>query len=253
MSRPDVYTVKQLSQIAGVTIRTLHHYDEIGLLRPTSVGRNGYRHYGDEALYRLQQILFYRELRFPLGEIKKFLGRPDFDVLVALEAHRAALQTETQRLKRLMHTIDNTIGQLKGKGNLKPRGLFEGFSAEEQRMYAEEAAQNWDPETVSTSNLRWKSYSRAEQQRILTEGRALIADLAAVMPKGSSSKPAQAVIARWHAHLQYFWSPKDAQLLGLADLYVQDPRFKANYETVAPGLAGFMRDAVKVYVKRRGN
>jgi DNA-binding transcriptional MerR regulator len=246
-----VHTVKQLSELAGVTIRTLHHYDQIGLLRPTSVGGNGYRYYGDEALYRLQQIFFYRELDLPLSEIKKFMGRPDFDVLTGLEAHRSALRAEARRLNRLMQTIDKTISQLKGEGTMDPKGLFEGFSAEVQEKYAEEAAQKWDPETVRASNLKWKSYSPAEKHRILAEGQAVNADLAAVMAKSAASKQAQAVIARWHAQLQDFWSPNDEQLLGLAELYMEDPRFTAGYEKVAPGLATFMVDAVREYVKNR--
>ena len=134
---------------------------------------------------------------------------------------------------------------------MNPKGLFEGFSEEEQEKYAEEAAQKWDPETVGASNKNWKSYSDAEKKKILAEGNALYSDLAAVMSKDAARSDVQAIIARWHKHLQYFWSPNDEQLLGLADLYNDDPRFKANYEKVHPGLAEFMREAVKVYVKNR--
>ncbi len=245
------YTVKQLSTIAGVTIRTLHYYDEIGLLKPSAIGGNGYRYYDEEALLRLQQILFYRELEVPLEDIRKIVAHPDFDVLGALETHRAALQAELGRIRQLIRTIDRTSQHLKGKVKMSPTSLFEGFSEEEQAKLAEEAAAMWDAETVNASNQKWRAYSQAEKRRILEEGKAVHADLIAAKPHGAASKQVQAVVARWHAHLQHFWSPSDAQLLGLADLYNDDPRFRANYEKAAPGLAAFVRDAVKVYVKNR--
>lgn len=246
-----MYTVKQLAKLAGITVRTLHHYDQIGLLEPTRVGENGYRYYGDEALYRLQQILFYRYLDMPLAEIKRIMSRKDFDVSEALTRHRGALEAEIRRMRLLISTIDETQGQLKGKVEVNPKKMFGGFSETEQRKYAEEAGKRWDAETVKASNQRWKSYSAEEKQRILDEGNAIFTDLAAAKAAGAVSKPVQAVVARWHRHLQYFWSPNDDQLLGLAELYNEDPRFRANYEKMAPGLANFMREAVKIYVKSR--
>jgi DNA-binding transcriptional MerR regulator len=246
-----MFTVKQLSKLAGVTPRTLHHYDDIGLLKPSRIGNNGYRYYEEEALLKLQQILFYRELDFPLDDIRKIMGRRDFDVLKALESHKESLTKQMERTKRLLVTVDNTIHHIKGEKLMSQKNLFEGFSEEEQEQYALEAEKMYDPETVRASNKKWKSYSDAEKKRILTEGKAVYTDLASAMPKGSASKEVQAVIARWHKHMQYFWSPNDEQLLGLADLYNNDPRFRENYEKVAPNLSEFMREAVKVYVEKR--
>jgi DNA-binding transcriptional MerR regulator len=246
-----MFTVKQLSKMAGVTPRTLHHYDNIGLLKPSRIGDNGYRYYGEEALLRLQQILFYRELDVPLDEIKKIMGRRDFDVLEALQNHKAALQKQSARLTRLLATVDNTIEHLKGEKLMSQNGFFEGFSEEQQEKYAQEAEQMYDPETVRESNRKWKAYSASEKQAILAEGKKIYLDLAAAMPAGAASKEVQAVIARWHKHMQNFWSPNDEQLLGLADLYNNDPRFRDNYEKVAPGLSEFMREAIKVYVTGR--
>ena len=246
-----MYTVKRLADLAGVTVRTLHHYDRIGLLKPTAVGGNSYRYYGEDALYLLQQILFYRELGMPLVEIKQIVGRRDFDVPGALENHRSALQAQNRRLRRLIRTIDNTTRHLKGTVAMNPKKLFEGFSDEEQEKSAAEAAQRWDPATVKASNDKWKAYSDAQKQRILAEGKALHADLVAAMPRGAASKQAHAAIARWHAHMQSFWSPTDEQLLDLANLYNDDPRFRANYENLAPGLAAFMRSAIQNYVNGR--
>ncbi len=246
-----MYTVKQLAKLAGVSVRTLHYYDEIGLLKPTSLGGNGYRYYEEEAVLKLQQILFYRELELSLAEINAIVGRPDFDVLTALRSHKEALQGRVERLNRLIQTVDNTIDHLKGIETMNTKGLFAGFSEEEQEKYALEAEQLYDPETVRASNRKWKAYPPAERERILAEGNSIYVDMVAAMPKGAASVETQALVARWHQHMQYFWSPNDEQLVGLASRYNDDPRFRANFDKMHPKLAGFMREAVKVYVKNR--
>lgn len=246
-----MYTVKQLSTLAGVSVRTLHYYDEIGLLKPETVRANGYRCYGDYSLLRLQQILFYREMDLPLEAIKTIMGRRDFDALAALESHRKSLQGRVERLNRLIQTVDDTILHLKGKKEMSQQQLFEAFSEEQQEKYAEEAAQMYDPQIVRASNRKWKAYSAAEKQRILDEGSAIYTDLVAAMPKGAASPEAQACIERWRRHMDYFWTPSLDQLLGLAEGYNTDTRFKANFDKIDPQLAAFMKEAVEVYVKRK--
>jgi DNA-binding transcriptional MerR regulator len=248
-----MFTVKQLSKLAGVTPRTLHHYDEIGLLKPSHVGDNGYRYYGDESLLRLQQILFYRELDIPLDDIKKIMGRRDFDVLGTLYGHRDALQKQVTRLNRLIQTVDNTIDHLKGNNIMSEKGLFEGFTEEEQEKYALEAEQLYDAETVRASNRKWKAYPAAKKESILAEGKAIYVDMIAAMPKVAGSKEVQAIVERWRRHMDYFWTPNLDQLLGLANDYNDDPRFKANFDRMHPQLAEFMRAAVKVYVASKKN
>jgi DNA-binding transcriptional MerR regulator len=243
-----MFTVKQLSAIAGVTPRTLHHYDEIGLLKPSRIGDNGYRYYAEEALLRLQQILFYRELDMPLEDIRKIMGRRDFDVLSALESHKQALKKQMERTRRLLKTVDNTIEHLKGKTKMSDKGLFEGFSEEDQEKLAQEAEQMYDPETVRESNRKWKSYSKEKKDAILAEGKAIYVDMIAAMPKGATSKEAQEIVARWRSHMDYFWTPNLNQLIDLADHYNNDPRFKANFDKMHPQLAEFFRETVRHYV-----
>ncbi len=241
-------TVKQLSKLAGVTPRTLHHYDQIGLLKPSRVGDNGYRYYGEESVLRLQQILFYRELGIPLEDIKKIMGRRDFDVMGALRSHKEALQKQVARLNRLINTVDNTINNLKGNNTMSNKAYFEGFSEEEQEKYAAEAEQLYDAESVRESNRKWKSYSTAKKEAIMEEGKTIYLDLIAAMPKGAASPEVQALIERWRKHMDYFWTPRLEQLLALANGYNDDPRFKANFDKMHPQLAEFMREAVQVYV-----
>jgi len=235
--------------MSGVTPRTLHHYDDIGLLKPSRIGDNGYRYYGEEALLKLQQILFYRELDFPLDDIKKIMGRRDFDVLDALQSHKDALQKQAVRLNSLLATVDNTIQHIKGEKIMSQKGLFEGFTEEEQEKYALEAEQLYDPETVRESNRKWKAYSAAKKETVMTEGRQVYLDMIAAMPKGATSAEVQAIIERWRKHMDYFWTPNLDQLRGLANGYNDDPKFKANFDKMHPKLAEFMREAVKVYVK----
>ena len=246
-----MFTVKQLSRLAGVTPRTLHYYDEIGLLKPSRVGDNGYRYYGEEALARLQQIMLYRELDMPLENIKTIMGRRDFDALSALESHKAELRKRAVRVERLIATVDRTISHLKGKNEMSQKQYFEGFSDEQQAEYEKEAMQMYDPETVKASSKKWKGYTDAEKQRIGEEGNAVYADFLLALPKGPASPEAQACVARWRRHIEYFWVPNEAQLLGLADGYNDDPRFKANFDKIHPGLAAFIREAVRVYVENK--
>ncbi len=244
-----MFTVKQLSKLAGITPRTLHHYDDIGLLKPSRVGDNGYRYYGEDAVLRLQQILFYRELDIPLDDIKKIMGRRDYDVMGALQSHKEALSKQAARINRLIQTVDNTINHLKGSKTMSDDKFFEGFSEEEQEKYALEAEQMYDPETVRESNRKWKAYSAAKKEAIMAESKAIYQDMIAVIPKGAASPQAQAVVERWRKHMNYFWTPNLEQLQALANGYVEDARFKANFDKMHPKLAEFMRAAVKAYVE----
>jgi len=246
-----MFTVKQLSKMAGITPRALHYYDEIGLLKPSQVGANGYRYYGEEALLRLQQILLYRELDLPLEHIKEIVGRRDFDVLSALESHRQKLRQRIAHMERLIATVDDTISHLKGQKTMDTKQFFEGFSDEQQAEYEREAMQMYDPETVKASSRKWKAYSAEEKQRIGEEGNAIYRDMLLAMPKGASSPEAQACVERWRRHIEYFWTPNDQQLLGLVNGYNDDPRFEANFDKIHPDLAAFMRSAVIFYVDRR--
>jgi DNA-binding transcriptional MerR regulator len=246
-----MFTVKQLSQLAGITPRTLHYYDEIGLLKPSRVGDNGYRYYEEESLLRLQQILLYRELDMPLEKIKRVMGRHDFDVLAALEIHRRELVKRIGQMERIVETVDDTILYIKGKKEMSQKQLFQPFSEEQQAEYEKEAMERWDPATVKASNQRWRTYSAAEKQRIMDEGNAAYLAMVEAMPKGAASAEVQAAIERWRKNIEYFWTPDDEQLLGLADLYNDDPRFKATFDKIHPKLAEFMLEAVKVYVEGR--
>jgi DNA-binding transcriptional MerR regulator len=245
-----MFTVKQLSRLANVTPRTLHYYDQIGLLKPSQVAENGYRYYSEEALLRLQQILLYRELDLPLQRIQAILQRGDFEATQALESHKEQLRRRIAHLERLIGTVDDTILYLKGQKEMSEKQLFAAFSDEEQAEMEKEALELYDPEIVKASTAKWKRYSAQEKKRIFAEGNAVYVDFVKAIPKGAASSEAQTCVQRWRKHMDFFWTPNEAQLLELAKGYNDDPRFKANFDKIDPRLAAFVLEAVKVYVKK---
>jgi DNA-binding transcriptional MerR regulator len=243
------HTVKQVANLAGVTRRTLHYYDEIGLLTPSSHGENGYRFYGEEAILRLQQILFYRELGLSLREIRAVLDRPDFDVLKALEMHRRALERKAERLRGLIATIEKTILHMKGQVEMSTQELFEGFDDETQARYEEQAARRWGEEYVKESRRRWNKYTAEEKSRIFAEAGEVYRGLVAHIGRDPSSKEVQSLIARWHENLRHFYEPTRDILLGLAEGYSQDAAFAAFFRKMHPALPEFLRRAIEHYCR----
>jgi DNA-binding transcriptional MerR regulator len=242
-----VYTVKQLAELAGVSVRTLHYYDEIDLLNPSSIGANGYRHYADDEVLRLQQILFFRELDFSLQEIRTILDDPTFDVVAALHAHRQALEDRVRRLQTLIQTVGSTILHLMGEADMSKKKLFAGFSAEEEERYRLEAREQYGAETVDASYKLWNSYTPQQKEQILAEGQAVYTDLIALMEQPPDSPDVQRVIARWHQHLRHFYEPTVERLRGLGQLYVEHPDFARNFRDMHPDLPEFMRAAITHY------
>ena len=248
-----VYTVKQLADLAGISPRTLHYYDEIELLKPSSYGDNRYRYYDDEAMLRLQQILFYREMGLSLQQIQEVLDQPDFDVLNALQAHKVALSNQVERLSRLINTVDKTINYLNGGIEMSRKEIFAGFSEEQQEQYAEQAIQRWDPQRVDESMKLWKSYSPVKQKAIIAEGGEIYNEIFENMEKGlaADNSEVQAGVAKWHQHLRYFYEPTIEILRGLGQMYVDSPDFRATFEKFSPEFPEFLCEAIQVYCERK--
>jgi MerR family transcriptional regulator, thiopeptide resistance regulator len=241
------YTVKQLSNLAGVSIRTLHYYDQVGLLKPESYGENGYRYYGNQAVYQLQQILFFKELDFSLEEIQQIVNKPDFDLLTTLQIHKEALQNRVSRLENLIQTVNHTILNLKGKQTMKAKEIFSGFSEEKQKKYEAEIRQRYGDKAFE-GVTDWNSYTPEKKAVIKAESEAIYQDIQTSMSRGSDSPDVQQAIARWHQHLRYFYEPSVERLSGLADMYVEHPDFQSMFtENYGPGFAEFLRKAIKYY------
>jgi len=245
-----MYTVKQLSDLAGVSVRTLHYYDEIGLLMRSKTGTNGYRYYDEAALLRLQQILFYREIGLELTPIKDILDHPDFDRLAALRSHRATMQARIDRLGNLVDTIDRTITSLSEGTMMSDKKLFQGFTPEEEAHYTRLARLQYDPQIVDQSIKLWKSYTKVQQDIILAEGNQIYVDLADTLVAGKSAQSAevQAILPRWQAHLHYFYEPTLEILRGLGETYSADPTFAANFRKIQTDLPEYLTEAITCFV-----
>ncbi len=241
-----VYTVKQLARYAGVSVRTLHHYDAIGLLQPAR-RRNGYRQYGQAEVLRLQQILFFRELGFSLEEIKEILSRPDFNVLEALEQHRTLLQKRSERLHMLLETVDKTIDSLRGERDMSIKEYYEGFADEQVEAYRKEARERYGETAVEESEQRVLKMGKEKFAALQAEGQRIFSAMADNMDKGPESEAVQGLLKEWRNWLEHFHHYSDEAVLGLAQAYSRDKRFADYYEKIKPGLAAFITEAVEVY------
>ncbi len=242
------YTINQLAKIAGITRRSLHHYDAIGLLQPKRQQRNDYRQYGEEDLLRLQQILFFRELGFPLERIKEIMTSPGYNILEALEDQKKLLRIESRRLQRLVETINKTIDKMKGIKNMPDEDLYEDFNQEEMDQYQAEAKERWgNTEAWRQSQERTKHWTKEDYKRIAAESKAHTQKIATAMDKGISDPEVQELIAQSHQGINIFYDCSPEMFRNLGEMYVTDPRFTAHYEKFRPGLAIFMRDAIAYY------
>jgi DNA-binding transcriptional MerR regulator len=251
------YTVKQVAKLSGVSVRTLHHYDEIGLLKPASVGANGYRYYGRDELLRLQQILFHRELGFALDEIRKVLGAADFDRKAALRAHRERLVSEIERYRKLVQTLDATLAALEGKADMNDKILYRGFSPEEQQQYEAWLVNrfgNQMHERIDEAKAKMKQWSQADFDRHAHEAEEIEIALAQTMADGlavDSTKVGE-LIGRLHNWVGRGWNrtPNRHAFAGLADIYAEHPDFRARYESRRAGLTDYLVKAIKAYAAR---
>ena len=247
------YSVGQVADLAGVTIRTLHHYDEIGLLSPSGRSAAGYRIYDEADLERLRQILFYKELGFTLEEIATIVDDPRTDAVGHLRHQRGLLTERIERLRAMVAAIDremeaNTMGiQL----TLEER--FEVFGDFRPEDYAEEAEQCWGgTKAYRQSQRRVASYTKKDWQRIKAEEEGC-ANLAAAFTEGLAPDSEEAMAAA-EAHRQHisrwFYDCSYDIHRGLTDIYVIDDRFRAHYDALAPGLAQFIREAAHANTNR---
>lgn len=250
-------TVKQLAAISGVTVRTLHHYDEIGLLKPASVGSNGYRYYGRRELLRLQRILFHRELGVPLGSIAELLDLEDEDQVGVLLQHRARLAAERERYGVLIETIDRTISELKGETPMKNADLYKGFSPEKQAGYEAWLIDRYgEPmrEGIERSRKSYEQMSPDERESAGKELYAVEQALADGLRAGvdPASEAIDQLIVRHRAWVGTMWGRpcSTTAYAGLADSYLAHPDFVARYEQIEQGFAAYLAKAMKSHAEK---
>ena len=249
------YSVQQLAKLSGVTVRTIRYYDRIGLLHPLRVGANGYRIYGQAQVDALQQILFFRELDFPLERIAHAMADACFDTDEALRQHRMALLARRDRLTQLIATIDNTLQHHKEDMPMRDTQKFQGFKQqlveENERKYGAEARGKYGDEAIDASNRRMMNLSKADYEAMTALAQTIQARLENAVenridPAGEAGQQIAALHRQW---LSYTWPKYSVEAhIGLAQMYVDDERFTAHYDANVTGCARFLRDAIHAMV-----
>jgi DNA-binding transcriptional MerR regulator len=248
------YTINQLAKLAGVSVRTLHYYDGVGLLKPARLKKNGYREYGEDELLRLQQIMFFRELDFPIAAIKKVMNAPHFDMQLALTDQRRLLELKKKRLTALIRTIDQTTARILKQKTMNDQQLYSNFNQDEMDKYAEEAKQRWgDTEAWRQSQERTKRLGKAGMQRLTKEGEDLYREAAKLIGRPAADPAVQQLIDRHFKYLHNFFDPSLELYRCIGETYVTDARFTAYLEKFGPGLAALLRDAIRVYCDTHAN
>ena len=248
------WSIHDIAWLSGTTSRTLRHYGDIGLLKPSRTGSNGYRFYDEDALATLQRILLLKELGLGLPAIAEVLAGHTAHA-DALVTHLRWLQKEKERLDRQIAAVESTIGTLRGGGQLMAEEMFDGF---DHTQYKEEVEERWGKDAYATSDTWWRSMTDADKRQWMQRQKQLGSDWIEAAARGTdpASEEAQALARR-----QFDWlrgipgtpgggasGPTKEYFVGLAEMYVADPRFAANYGG-ADG-ASFVRDAMKVYADR---
>ncbi|MCK7554142.1 MerR family transcriptional regulator [Chitinophaga sedimenti] len=252
----DNYSVKKLAQLAGVSVRTLHLYDKMGLLKPSVRTEARYRLYGEKELLRLQQILFYRELDFPLKEIADILDNPAFDMVQALEGHRRALLARKERIDTLVGTIDNTLVTLKNNRMLQVEDLYEGIPRDKMDAWRKEAMVRWGESTILAVEDTLRSITKEEMAALKQELEELNTQLSALMHADPASHEVQQLIDRRYVIVMRFTGGKVGMdrleyFRKLGELYVADNRYTPVNGLPSMELALFIQAATKHYVAQQ--
>ncbi|MGO1244997.1 MAG: MerR family transcriptional regulator [Sphingobacterium sp.] len=248
------FTVKKLADISGVSVRTLHYYDQIGLLRPSIRTEKKYRFYGNDELLRLQQILFYREMDFPLKDIIDILDEPTYDLIEALKQHKSALLNRKRRIATLLKTIDTTIGNIKKGETMKNlEELYKGFPTEVGTSYRKEAINKYGEQTVEQSEKELMKLSEPDFKALQKEMDNIFSELFGLANQHPEDDQVQQVIALHYDVIRKFWGtqnseePQASAYAGLGDLYVIDDRYLADvcYGSSQSEFARFLQKAMK--------
>lgn len=251
-----IYTVSEVAKASGVSVRALHHYDEIGLLKPGHVGENGYRYYGRDELLRLQQVLFHRELGLPLEEIRQVLDDPAFDRVAALRAHRVRLMAEAKRYRELVKTLDATLSELEGETDVKEKAMFRGFDPVKQAKHEAWLVNRYGPGVMAAVDAQkaiTRDWKQADFDRVQVEMDEIERSFAEAMAKAmpADSELTQAIVRRQHGWVTRAWvgAPNRVAYLGLAQLYSEHPEFRAHYEARAAGLTDYLVSAMQAFAE----
>ena len=238
--------IKEFAEFTGVSVRTLHYYDEIGLLVPACVdAHTGYRYYDEDSLLRMQEILFYRELDFSLKSIREILSSPSYDMNKALKEQKALLTLKKERLERLISAVDDAM---------KGESVMRAFDNSEFEKHKAEAKEKWGKtDAYKEHTEKTKHYSKDKWDSLAGEMNDILAEFALCMKndKGPDSAKAQNLVKMLQNHItENYYCCTNEILAGLGQMYVADERFKNNIDTHADGTAEFICEAIEVYCRK---
>lgn len=248
------WSIQQVARLTGMSSRTLRHYDAIGLLAPSAVSESGYRRYDQSCLVRLQRILVLRDLGLSLDAIGEVLG-DDGDAVSALTEHIRQMKDEQQRLARRIVSVERTIDALHREEDLVAETMFEGW---DNAQYKDEVIERWGEDTWNASNAWWEAKSAEEKQALTARGARLIqawqdAARAGIDPQSGEAQALAKQQVEWLSGMPGIPGTADAPnvacMAGIAEMYVDDPRFAETYG--GHDGAVFVRDAIKHYVKQQ--
>lgn len=245
------WSIQELARSAGATSRTLRHYDDIGLLKPSRVGANGYRYYDQHALVQLQRILLLRELGLGLRAIADVL-EGERNTSSALRTHLQLLEQERDRIGRQIQSVRTTLHKIEDGEEIMANEAFDGF---DHTQYKDEVIERWGQDAYQRGDLWWRSLSADDKKAFQQTLQQIASDFAQAHAAGESpdSDAVQAITQRHHQWLAAGTQGKSITVeyfTGLGQLYVDDPRYAANYENQGAGSAEFVRDAMKTYAER---
>lgn len=255
MENQQSFSVRQVAEMTGITIRALHIYDDMNLLKPLLRTEAGYRRYGKTELLRLQQILFYKELDIPLAEIKSILDNPNFDIVKALQNHHAKLEEKKYRIEQLLTTINQTLQTLEGEIPMNFEELYRGFDKAIAEEYRTEVIEKYGSETVEESENYLLTLSKANFEELQKQMSLTLQVLYEQRNNDPEQKQVQILVEKYYVIIRQFWGTHNStdtqkeQFTGLGQLYVNDKRFKLVNNEYNEEFAVFISKAMKFFAE----
>ena len=241
--------ISEVAKLTGITVRTLHYYDEIGLLKPSEITEAGYRLYSREDLEILQQILFFRELDFPLSQIKEIMNNPNYDKEEALKKQKELLIQQRQRIEGLIKLIEK---RREGDNNMSFKEFDMNEIEENKKKYAKEVKERWGTsKAYEESEKKTSSYNKEKWGDINQETSEIFKGFAELRNSDPGSEEVQELVRRWQKYItDNFYTCTNEILSGLGLMYVEDERFKENLDKNGEGTAKLMAEAIKIYCSK---
>lgn len=251
------YSIREVSELAGVSARTLRYYDEIGLLKPLEISETGYRYYGERELTLLQQILFYRERGLELKQIQKIIYQSDFDVMRALQEHLLDLETKKKHMESLIFTVEQTIRSMKGECEMSDKEKFQAFKErivrENEEKHGAEIREKYGDDEMDSANRKMLNMTEEEFERFQNLGKEINAQLEEAVRTGEKpeSEKGKRIVLLHKEWLGKTWKQytKEAHI-AIGNMYISDERFKLYYDKEVAGCAAFLEKAIRYWVER---